>query len=62
LIEITAGTAPVSVSAKEQKRVYNFTIRVKLVRASEAEKQAAKPADAAASAASGTTAVPAAKS
>ena len=60
LIEITAGTAPVS--AKEQKRVYNFTIRVKLVRASEAEKQAAKPAEAAASAASGTATAPAAKS
>jgi type IV pilus assembly protein PilN len=60
LIEITAGTAPVS--AKEQKRAYNFTIRVKLVRASEAEKQAAKPAEAAASAASGTATAPAAKS
>lgn len=53
LIEITAGTAPVS--PKEQKRVYNFTIRVKLMRASEAEKQAqaAKAAAAPASAASG---------
>lgn len=40
LIEITAGSA--AISAKEQKRVYNFTIRVKLVRASEAEKAVAK--------------------
>lgn len=57
LIEIVAGTAPIS--PKEQKRVYNFSIRVKLVRASEAEKLAAKAAAPAASAASG--AVPAAK-
>lgn len=40
LIEIVAGT--VALSAKEQKRVANFTIRVKLVRASEAEKAAVK--------------------
>lgn len=43
LIEITSGTA--SISAKEQKRVYNFTIKVKLMRASEAEKLAAKIAE-----------------
>lgn len=36
LQEIVSGT--VSLSPKEQKRVYNFVIRVKLVRASEAEK------------------------
>lgn len=47
LIEITAGSA--AISAKEQKRVYNFTIRVKLVRASEAEKAVAKAAVATAS-------------
>lgn len=42
LIEIVSGTA--SISAKEQKRVSNFVIRVRLVRASEAEKIAAKMA------------------
>jgi type IV pilus assembly protein PilN len=41
LVEIVAGT--VSLPTKEQKRVANFTIRVKLVRASEAEKSAIKP-------------------
>lgn len=51
LIEIVSGTA--SVSAKEQKRVANFVIKVRLVRASEAEKLAAKmAADAASSPAS----------
>jgi type IV pilus assembly protein PilN len=44
--EITSGS--VAVSAKEQKRVYNFAIKVKLMRASEAEKMGAKPSDAAA--------------
>ena len=39
LVEIVAGT--VALSAREQKRVSNFTIRVRLVRASEAEKNAA---------------------
>lgn len=47
LVEIVAGN--VALSAREQRRVANFTIRVKLVRASEAEKAAAKP-DASASA------------
>lgn len=42
LIEIVSGTA--SISAKEQKRVANFVIKVRLVRASEAEKNAAKMA------------------
>ena len=46
-IEIVSGTA--SVSAKEQKRVANFVIKVRLVRASEAEKIAAKMAADAAS-------------
>lgn len=36
LIEIVAGS--VNLSAREQRRVANFTIRVRLVRASEAEK------------------------
>jgi type IV pilus assembly protein PilN len=44
LIEITSGSA--SISIKEQKRVYNFTIKVKLMRASEAEKLVPRPADA----------------
>lgn len=47
LIEIVSGTT--SVSAKEQKRVANFVIKVRLVRASEAEKNAAKAAAEAAS-------------
>ncbi len=38
LVEIVAGN--VALSAREQKRVGNFTIRVKLLRASEAEKAA----------------------
>lgn len=40
LVEIVAGM--VTLSTKEQKRVANFAIRVKLVRASEAEKTAPK--------------------
>lgn len=47
LIEIVSGT--VSISAKEQKRVANFVIKVRLVRASEAEKVAAQMASNAAS-------------
>ena len=39
LIEIVAGT--VTLPPKDQRRVSNFTIRVRLVRASEAEKQLA---------------------
>jgi type IV pilus assembly protein PilN len=38
LIEIVAGS--VALSPREQKRVSNFTIRVRLMRASEAEKAA----------------------
>ena len=45
LIEIVAGT--VALSNKEQKRVSNFVIRVKLVRASEVEKASAAPVAAA---------------
>ena len=40
LVEIVAGS--VSISAKDQRRVSNFTIRIKLVRASEAEKNVVK--------------------
>lgn len=54
LIEIVSGT--ISMSTKEQKRVSNFVIKVRLVRASEAEKNAAK---AAADAASGAAVQPA---
>ncbi|MGI9134712.1 MAG: PilN domain-containing protein [Rhodoferax sp.] len=45
LVEIVAGT--VALSPREQKRVSNFAIRVRLVRSSEAEKIAAKAAEAA---------------
>ena len=50
LVEITSGS--VSLSPRDQRRVANFTMRVRLLRASEAQK--------AASAASGASAVPAA--
>jgi type IV pilus assembly protein PilN len=49
LVEIVAGS--INLSAREQKRVSNFVIRVRLVRASEAEKSIAT--------ASGAVAVPA---
>lgn len=42
LVEIVAGT--VALSSREQKRVSNFVIRVRLVRASDAEKAAAATA------------------
>jgi type IV pilus assembly protein PilN len=42
LVEIVAGN--VTLSGKEQKRVANFVIKVKLVRASEVEKAAVSPA------------------
>lgn len=42
LLEIVSGT--VSLSPRDQKRVYNFNVRVKLVRASEAEKLASPTA------------------
>jgi type IV pilus assembly protein PilN len=48
LVEIVAGT--LALSPRDQKRVSNFTVRVKLVRATEAEKvsaQASAPASAA---------------
>ncbi len=45
LVEIVAGS--VALTPRDQRRVANFTIRVKLVRASEAEKAAAGLADAA---------------
>lgn len=43
LVEIVAST--VSLSSRDQRRVFNFTMRVRLLRASEAQK-AAVPADA----------------
>jgi len=43
LVEIVAGT--VALSARDQRRVANFTIRVRLVRATEAEKAVVKPAE-----------------
>ncbi len=46
LVEIVAGT--VALSPREQKRVANFVIKVKLVRASVAEKMASAPVSAAA--------------
>jgi type IV pilus assembly protein PilN len=46
LIEIVAGT--VALTARDQRRVANFVIRVRLVRASEAEKLAVKQGPAAA--------------
>lgn len=45
LQEIVSGS--VAISPKDQRRVYNFVVRVKLVRASEAEKAVAAPAPAA---------------
>lgn len=54
LIEITAGSA--AISAKEQRRVYNFTVKVKLMRTSEAEKLGAKSAVGASATVSGTVA------
>ena len=50
LIEIVAGS--VAISPREQKRVSNFVIRVRLVRASEAEKSASPAAGASGIAAS----------
>jgi len=56
LIEIVAGT--VALTPRDQRRVANFTIRVRLVRASEAEKTAAAKSSAAASAAVATASMP----
>lgn len=47
LVEIVAGT--VALTARDQRRVSNFTIRVRLVRSSEAAKTAAQSVTAAAS-------------
>ncbi len=55
LVEIVAGT--VALTPRDQRRVANFTIRVRLVRASEAEKARAKPV-VAASAPLGTASIP----
>ncbi len=53
LVEITAGT--VALTPRDQRRVSNFTMRVKLLRASEVQKSAA-PASGAAAPASGASA------
>ena len=53
LVEIVAGS--LTLPTKEQKRVSNFVIKVRLVRASEAEKAVAPVASASASAASAST-------
>jgi type IV pilus assembly protein PilN len=45
LVEIVAGT--VTLAPRDQRRVSNFVVRVRLVRASEAEKTAGKSAGAA---------------
>jgi len=58
LVEIVAGT--IALPSKEQKRVSNFAIKVRLVRANEAEKAAAPAA--AASVPAGTASAPAAAS
>ena len=57
LIEIVAGTA--AINPRESRRVSNFTMRFQLMRASEAEKAAARAPVAAASAASVVAAIPA---
>ena len=57
LIEIVSGT--VELSKRDQRRVSNFTIRVRLVRASEAEKTAEKTAEKPLGAASDSAALPA---
>jgi len=56
LVEIVAGT--VALAPRDQRRVANFTIRVRLVRASEAEKTAAAKSSATASAAVATASMP----
>ncbi len=58
LVEITAGT--VTLSPRDQRRVSNFTMRVKLLRASEAQK-AASAASAASAAAAPASAASAAR-
>jgi len=58
LVEIVAGT--IALSAREQRRVSNFTIRVRLMRASEAESARAAASAAAAEAASAAVATAAA--
>jgi len=60
LVEIVAGT--VALSGREQKRVANFVIRVRLVRASDAEKAAAVAAAATVNAASSAPALAASAS
>lgn len=54
LVEIVA--ASVDISAREQRRVFNFTVRARLVRASEAQKAPAPASAASAPAPAGTPA------
>ena len=56
LVEIVAGS--ITLSTKEQKRVANFVIKVRLVRASEAEKAGAPAASASAPAAAASAPAP----
>ncbi|MHB1121542.1 MAG: PilN domain-containing protein [Ramlibacter sp.] len=56
LVEITAGS--VTLSARDQRRVSNFTMRVKLLRAAEAQKAAAAASGAASAASMPAVAVP----
>jgi type IV pilus assembly protein PilN len=60
LVEITAST--VALSQRDQRRVANFTMRVKLLRASEAQKAAAAASGASAAASGAAAAIPAASS
>lgn len=60
LVEIVTGT--VALTPKDQRRVSNFTIRIRLVRASEAEKAGVKPSGAASVPVEGATASAAARS
>ena len=58
LVEITAGT--VSITARDQRRVSNFTMRVRMLRASDLAKASAAAASGASGAASGARRAPAA--
>jgi len=57
LVEITAGS--VALSSRDQRRVANFTMRIRLLRASEAQKAAAAASGASASAPKGAASAPA---
>lgn len=59
LVEITAGT--VALTPRDQRRVANFTMRVRLLRSSEAQKTASPASGASAPAAAAAAAAPASK-